>query len=115
MAEVATPVDIRAGSEEPYTKQDIAKRVHPTCLIPSLPVADLETWLVHHRMIAEMNERPFHIQAIKTKFLDATLKDSTVGTSGGMTDATNPIKVQWEVNAQKVRFASSRHRCLEYI
>ena len=50
-----------------------------------------------------MNSRPFHIQAIKTKFLDATLKDSTVGTSGGMTDATNPIKVQWEVNAQKVR------------
>jgi hypothetical protein len=53
-------------------------------------------------MVAELNDRPFHIQAIKTKFLDATLKDSTVGTSGGMMDATNPIKVQWEVNAQKV-------------
>jgi len=54
-------------------------------------------------MIAEMNDRPFHIQSIKTKFLDATLKDATIGTSGGMVDATNPIKVQWEVNAQKVR------------
>jgi hypothetical protein len=53
-------------------------------------------------MIAEMNDRPFHIQSIKTKFLDATLKDATIGTSGGMVDATNPIKVQWEVNAQKV-------------
>ena len=49
-----------------------------------------------------MNDRPFHIQSIKTKFLDATLKDATIGTSGGMVDATNPIKVQWEVNAQKV-------------
>lgn len=49
-----------------------------------------------------MSNTPFHIQAIKTKFLDATLKDATIGANGGFVDATNPIKVQWEVNSQKV-------------
>jgi hypothetical protein len=118
MDEVAKPVQLESASEEPYSKEDIAKQVQVhlreklfvcSSLISFSTSSHSSSDHGHEptRLIAELNDRPFHIQAIKTKFLDATLKDSTVGTSGGMMDATNPIKVQWEVNPQKVSLSPS--------
>lgn len=118
MTEVAKPVQLDSASEEPYSKEDIAKQVQVHLREQLLVYSSLISFSTSFRsfsnhgheptrLIAELNDRPFHIQAIKTKFLDATLKDSTVGTSGGMMDATNPIKVQWEVNPQKVSLFST--------
>lgn len=60
-------------------------------------------------LIASSSAQSFHIARLREKFLDKALKDITINHGGvpdmGLSDPSNPLLVEQEVNVQKVSLA----------